>query len=117
MVRHETPQRSEVDDHAVVEVRVPERRHPHHLIEKPAKLSNERLLFRDRLPLRGGGILPGLTFHRRQPALLVPELSNDVVVLNSKHGVPAERMNVEPPRITRRWGCQLPVDRRLATTL
>ena len=54
VLRDEPPERREVDDDAVVEVRFPQRRDALHLVEEGAQLFDDRLLRGERLALRGG---------------------------------------------------------------
>ena len=114
---NEPPERREVDDDPVVEVRFPERRHALHLVEERAQLFDERLLRGERLALGRSRLLAQLVLHRLQPPLLVGELRADVVVLNAEERVIAECMDVEPHRVARGGRRELPVDRRLTTAL
>src|SRR5690606_26513291 len=117
VLRDEAPERGEVDDDAVVEVRVPERRDTLHFIEEGAQLLDERLLRGELLALGGSCSLTQLARERLEAPLLMRELGRDVVVLDAEQRVFAEGVDVEPNRVARRGRRELPVDRRLATAL
>ena len=115
VMRHEPPERSEVDDHAVVEVRVPEGGDALHLVEEGPQLIDEGFLRLDGFALRGDGIRPGLGAQRLELALLVRELGCHKIVLGAVQCVLCEAVNVEPDRISGRWRRELPVDRRCSS--
>ena len=75
VLRDEPPERREVDDDAVVEVRVPERGDALHLVEEGAQLVDERLL-RGELPCAGAAVAPSRSSlrERLEAPLLVREL-------------------------------------------
>ena len=97
VLRYQPPERSEVDDDAVIEVRVPERRDALYLFEKRPQLLDEALLVGQLLTLRGRGYVTKLTRQRFEPPFLLRELRRGVVVLNAEESVLAARVDVKNP--------------------
>ena len=91
----------EVDDDAVVEVRLPERRDALHLFEEGAQLLDESLLRGQLLALGSGRAVAQLARQRLEAPLFVRELGRDVVVLDAEERVLAEGVDVEPHRVAR----------------
>ena len=71
VLRHQTPQGREVDDHAVVEIGLPQRCHALDLIEEGAQLGREGFLTVQLLALAGGGAVAVLAAQAVQFLLLV----------------------------------------------
>src|SRR5690606_41358518 len=108
VLRDEPPEWREVDDDAVVEVRVPERCDALHFIEEGAQLFDERLLRGELLALGGSCAAAQLRGERLEAPLLMSELGRAVVVLDAEPRAFAEGVHVEPNRIARRGRRELP---------
>jgi hypothetical protein len=90
VLRHQPPERGEVDDDTVVEVRLPEGRDPPDFLEKSAQFLNQRSLRRKLRSLGGGSTVAQLAGERLEAPLLVSEFWRYVVVLDSEERILAE---------------------------
>jgi hypothetical protein len=111
---HEAPQWCEVDDDAVVEVRIPEGSDACYLLAEGPQLSHKGLLLGNLLALARGGTSACSLHEGRELALLVLQLGRDVVVQNLIKGVLGEAVVVEPDGVARGGRGKLPVDRGFA---
>ena len=117
VLRDESPERGEVDDHAVVQVGIPQRRDPLDLFDHRGQFGDELLLVFDLLALRPSRLGPRFAPQPIQLLPLVVQLRLDVFVQDLEEGVLGEAVVVEPDRVGCRRRRELPVDRSFATTL
>src|SRR5262249_37778983 len=108
VLRSEPPEWGEVDDHPVIEVRIPERRDALYLVEEGAQLLDQRLLRSKLLALGGGPGVAQLARERLEAPLLVREFWSNMFHLHLIERIARKRMQVQPNGICTRWCCQLP---------
>lgn len=96
VLRYQTPEGGEVDDDAVVEIGIPERRNPGHFVTEGLEFLDKTFLSGDVIALTGGGIGAALNSPLVELALLVLELGRDVIVQYPIESVAIEAVIVEP---------------------
>ena len=104
--------RGEVDDHAVVEVRVPERGEVDNFSAEFAELFNEFFLCCDFFGLPGARVRAGLLSQGKELALFMAELFVSDLA-NTVERVFGEPVVVEPDRVRTGGNRERPVDRGL----